>query len=61
MYDFIKLLDKNIEYVSHQIIDDNCYISVSSNRIWVRFPYCWQMSTKIHSKYERTFQNLPNI
>lgn len=59
MDDFIKLLDKNIEYVSHKIIDDNCYISVSSNRKEVRCPYCGQMSTKVHSKYERTFQDLP--
>lgn len=59
MDEFIKLLDKNLEYVNHEIINNICYITVISNRKEVRCPYCGQMSEKVHSIYERTFQDLP--
>jgi len=59
MDEFIKFLDKNLEYINHEIINDICYITVISNRKEVRCPYCGQMSEKVHSTYERTFQDLP--
>lgn len=59
MDEFIKLLDKNLEYVNHEILDDTYYFSVISNRKEVRCPFCGQISTKVHSTYKRTFQDLP--
>lgn len=59
MDEFIKLLDKNLEYVNHEIINDTCYITVISNRKEVNCPFCGQISTKVHSTYERKFQDLP--
>lgn len=51
MDEFIKLLDKNLEYVSHQIIDNTFYINVISNRKQVICPFCGTPSTKVHSRY----------
>ena len=55
----LQLLDENLDYVSHIIKDDICYITVSSNRKEVKCPYCGRTATKVHSTYERTFQDLP--
>jgi transposase len=59
MDEFIKLLDRNLEYVSHEIIDDTIYIKVISIREEVVCPFCGQPSSKIHSYYDRSFQDLP--
>ena len=59
MDEFIKLLDKHLDFVSREIIDDLCYITVVSNRGEVICPFCGQPSSKAHSAYERTFQDLP--
>jgi len=31
MDEFIKQLDQNLDYISHEIIDRKCYITVASN------------------------------
>jgi hypothetical protein len=59
MDELIKLLDENLEYISHEIDNDTIYITVMSIRDNVICPYCQQPSTKVHSKYEKSFQNLP--
>jgi transposase len=59
MDEFIKLLDKDLEYISHEIIEDIIYIRVKSTRSEVSCPYCNSLSTKVHSLYERNFQDLP--
>lgn len=59
MDEFIKLLDQNLDYVSHEIIDSTCYITVASNREEVRCPFCGCPSSKVHSTYVRTFRDLP--
>ena len=59
MDEFIKLLDKNLKYTNHEIIDDIIYIYVVSIRKEVICPYCGQLSSKVHSHYERSFQDLP--
>lgn len=59
MDEFIKLLDKNLEYISHEIIDDTIFINVVSNRKEVICPYCGKLSSKAHSHYKRSFQDLP--
>ena len=59
MDEFLKLLDKHLEYVSHEIIDDTIFINVVSNREEVICPFCGKPSTKVHSHYKRSFQDLP--
>ena len=59
MDEFIKLLDENLEYVSHEMDDDKIYVTVVSTRAEVNCPYCGEPSSKVHSRYERIFQDLP--
>lgn len=59
MDEFIKLLDKNLEYVDHYILDDTFFIKVTSIRQITLCPYCNTSSKKVHSHYERSFQDLP--
>jgi len=59
MDEFIKLLDKSLDYISHQIKEDTCFITIKSNRIEVTCPFCGKTSSKTHSTYARTFQDLP--
>jgi len=59
MDEFIKLLNENLDYVDHKIIDGVCYITVSSNRKAVNCPFCSKTSLRVHSTYKRTFQDLP--
>lgn len=59
MDEIIKLLDANLDYVFHEIIDDIYYITVISNRVNVTCPFCGRTSSKAHSAYERSFSDLP--
>lgn len=59
MDDFIKLLDESLEYVDHEMFGDRIYITVISTREEVNCPYCGKPSSKVHSRYERIFQDLP--
>lgn len=59
--EFIKLLDKDLNYLFHEIINDTLYIHVESGRSKVICPYCGQSSSKVHSKYRRKFQDLPML
>jgi transposase len=59
MDELIKLLDENLEYVRHEFINDTINIHVISNRKDVVCPFCGQISTKVHSRYIRSFQDLP--
>ena len=59
MDDLIKLLDKNLDYVSHEIVEDTMYIKVASNRKTFTCPHCNTESKRIHSHYIKTFQDLP--
>jgi len=59
MDEFIKLLDQNLEYEKHDIIEDTVYIYVRSTRTEVNCPYCGTMSSRRHSRYEKDFQDLP--
>lgn len=59
MDEFIKLLNKNLDYIDHKIIDGICYITVYSNRKLVNCPFCGKPSSRVHSTYKRTFQDLP--
>lgn len=59
MDELIKLLDKNLVYISHEIIEDTIFIRVVSIREEIVCPFCGQPSSKTHSLYDRTFQDLP--
>lgn len=59
MDEFIKMLDKHLEYIEHEILENTIIIHVKSNRTEVICPYCKSISTKAHSTYERNFQDLP--
>jgi len=59
MDELIKLLDEHLDYVSHEISDDTITIHVISNREEAACPYCGFMSSKTHSTYERSLQDLP--
>lgn len=59
MDEFIKFLDEDLKYLDHKLIDDNIYIYVESTRNEVPCPFCGYMSSKKHSTYERSFQDLP--
>jgi transposase len=56
---FIKLLDENLNYVNHEIVGNTIFIHVVSNRDIVICPYCGKPSAKVHSHYERKFQDMP--
>lgn len=59
MDEFIKLLDENLDYLEHKIMDDTIIIFVASNRKEVACPYCGEKSFRVHSTYDRSFQDLP--
>lgn len=59
MDEFIKLLDPNLHYLRHEISDEELLIYVESERLNVKCPYCGQLSSRRHSMYERSFQDLP--
>ena len=59
MDEIIKLLDKNLGYVSHEVCGDIIYITVKSSKVEAICPFCGVTSTKEHSTYQRTIQDLP--
>lgn len=59
MDEFIKLLDPGLDYISHEIIGDTLFIRVASNKGEAVCLYCGHVSSKRHSTYERSFQDLP--
>lgn len=59
MEEFVKLLDKHLDYIRHEIIGDTIYIYVRSNREEPVCPYCGMLSSRGHSVYSRSFQEIP--
>ena len=59
MNDLIRMLDENFVYLEHQLFDEYIAIQVESNRDEAPCPYCGAMSCRVHSTYERSFQDLP--
>ena len=55
----IKLLDRNLDYISHEVCGDIIYINVKSSKVEAICPFCGVTSTKEHSTYQRTIQDLP--
>ena len=59
MRDIIGMLDENLAYVEHNIVGGHIVVLVESNRDEVACPYCGRSSARVHSTYERSFQDLP--
>ena len=59
MNELIKLIDNNLEYITHEITDSIIYIEVVSIRQVAKCPYCGSESDKVHSYYKKSFQDLP--
>ena len=59
MEKFIKGLDKNLRYERDEIEGDTYYLYVTSIRKKAECPYCGQLSSRVHSTYVRSFQDLP--
>lgn len=59
MDEFIKHLDKNLRYEKDEVVEDTYFIYVSSTRRKLVCPHCGQPSTRVHSTYTRSFQDLP--
>lgn len=59
MDSIIKMLDKSLDYISHELINDTLYINIVSNEKTLKCPICGTKTTKVHSKYLKTFQDLP--
>jgi transposase len=57
--ELMKLLDGDLEYVSHETNGDVLRIFVVSSRKEAICPYCGQSSGRVHSHYERSFFDLP--
>jgi hypothetical protein len=47
MDEFIKLLDKDLEYLHHEIVNDTIYIYVAPTRDEVQFPFGGHMSSRV--------------
>lgn len=58
MDEIIKMLDESLDYISHERIDDTLYINVN-NKESLSCPICGMESGKVHSRYKKSFQDLP--
>ena len=59
MDNIIKMLDESLDYKKHEVTDDTIYITVESNKKLLRCPKCKVETTKVHSRYKKSFQDLP--
>lgn len=59
MEELIKLLDEELEYVSHEIKGSEVHIEVKSGREAAKCPYCGQTSRQVHSCVSRRLKDLP--
>jgi len=59
MHELVKMLDENLEYISHEILGNRIYIYTQSSRDEAACPYCGHTSIWAHSRYPRTLQDLP--
>ena len=59
MDEFIKGLDADLRCLRHEVIEDTIYMYVFSIREKPACPYCGKSSSRVHSKYERSLQDLP--
>lgn len=55
----VKLLDVDLEYVSHEIDSGTLFIHVVSSQKKAVYPCCGKTSCRVHDRYERRFRDLP--
>lgn len=55
----IKMLDSSLDYISHELIDNTLYINVISNKHDLKCPNCGTITNKVHSRYSKSFHDLP--
>ena len=59
MDEFIKELDADLDYLEHEITENEVIIYVASNRRSCKCSYCGHACSRVHSRYEKRFQDLP--
>lgn len=59
MEKLIRILDNNLTLKSSEIIEGTIYLHVESMLPKVECPFCGTKSARVHSHYERNFQDLP--
>ncbi len=55
----VKMLDESLDYISHELKENTLYITIESNIKEIKCPDCKMMSSKVHSRYNKSFQDLP--
>lgn len=59
MEELVKMIDDVLEYEKHEMKSDRIIIHVKSIRSEVECPFCGEKSSKVHSVYNRRFEDLP--
>lgn len=59
MEELVKLLDNKLEYLRHEVADEEIHIYVRGEKVEAICPYCGEASTQIHSRVKRTLKDLP--
>ena len=59
MQEIIKMLDENLECVDYNFNDGKIFILIRSNKKEMKCPFCGTLSSKEHSSYKKTVQDLP--
>ena len=52
-------MDANLELKEYETKSDTIYLYVKSKNREIKCTYCGEFSNKVHSKYTRSFQDLP--
>lgn len=61
MRELVKKIDEHFEYCGHETDGEILVLRVKSDRDAVRCPYCGRESSRVHSTYTRTIQELPTM
>ena len=56
MQELLTMLDPDLIYEGHEIINGVIYITASSGKKICKCPYCGVESTAVHSTYQRIFR-----
>ena len=59
MQELLTLLDKDLIYDGHEIVDGNFVITAHSGNPVCKCRYCGKESSSVHSLYQRSVQDLP--
>lgn len=59
MDEFVKSLDHTLNYLTHETYEQKIIITVESSRNETICPYCGKTSSRVHSVYQKEFQDLP--